>query len=274
MVARAEAELGVEDESVKSEAELLDVLYEVLAQGVPPGSKITSADVERFLHEHARCRKSMPEMLAFFEQHGLSTKAGDYGADPELSQLASGLHRERLVAPVAGFESDVAAPEPPTPAESGPVRRALPAPVALDQEPVEEGSTVRTRTPASKNTQRGLIVALALVALGSLVGVGLSFQRGQVLQGDLQRANLQLRATDDALTALELRAEGLRGALAQSESERAALAGRFEAFSNETRREREAEAEVLKRMLGKRYETLRNQALSEIAPPQGPAPAP
>jgi hypothetical protein len=75
-----------------------------------------------------------------------------------------------------------------------------------------------------------------------------------------------LRATDDALTALEQRAEGLRGALAHSESERSALASRFETFSVEARREHDAEAEVLKRMLGKRYETLRTQALSVTAP--------
>jgi hypothetical protein len=66
----------------------------------------------------------------------------------------------------------------------------------------------------------------------------------------------------------------LRGALAHSETERAALAGRFESFTTEARREREAEAEVLKRMLGKRYETLRTQALSVSAPvsPQAPTP--
>jgi hypothetical protein len=172
MVARAE-ELGVEDESVKSEAELLDVLYEVLAQGVPAGSKITSADVERFLHEHARSRKSTAEMLAFFEQHGLPTSAGEYGANPELAQLASGLHRERLNAPLVGLEAAAAAGELPAPAESGPVRRQLPT-QSVEQELVEDGSTVRTRMPATNKMQRGLVAALALVALGSMVGFGLS----------------------------------------------------------------------------------------------------
>ena len=281
MVARAEAELGLEDESVKTEAELLDVLYEVLAQGVPAGSKLSTADVERFLHEHARARKSSAEMLAFFELHGLPTKAGDYGADAELSQLASGLHRERLVA-VSALDAAFGAPaersvedpaERTPPAESGPVRRALPA-TELAGGVVEDGSTVRTRMPSTAKMQRGLVAALAVVALGSMVGFALSFQRGTELEGDLRRAHLQLRATDDALTSLEQRAEGLRGALAQSETERAALAGRFESFANEARREHEAEEEVLKRMLGKRYETLRSQALSVSAPAAPVAPAP
>ncbi|MFT3928364.1 MAG: hypothetical protein QM778_37900 [Myxococcales bacterium] len=274
MVARAEAELGLEDETVKTEAELLDVLYEVLAQGVPAGSKLTSADVERFLHEHARSRKSSAEMLAFFEQHGLPTSAGDYGADPELSQLASGLHRERMVSPVSpldadfGALSDARASAGPMdlnpPHESGPVRKALPATDRVGDQAgaIEDGSTVRARVGAPAKAQRGLLIAMAVVALGSLVGFALSFKHETDLEDELKRAHLQLRATDYALSALEQRAEGLRGALTQSEAERAALAGRFDSFAAETRREHEAEEEVLKRMLGKRYEALRTQALA------------
>ena len=67
MSAVLEAEVPKED--APSESQLLDVLYEVLAQGVPPKSRLSVAEVERFLHEHARSRKSEAEMLEFFRKH-------------------------------------------------------------------------------------------------------------------------------------------------------------------------------------------------------------
>ncbi|MDB4986488.1 MAG: hypothetical protein JWN04_1666, partial [Myxococcaceae bacterium] len=81
--------------NVPTEEQLLDVLYEVLVQGVPPRSTLTREQVEQFLHQHARQTKPLGEMLAFFEQHGLPTDPGAYGADRELGELASGLQKER-----------------------------------------------------------------------------------------------------------------------------------------------------------------------------------
>jgi hypothetical protein len=266
VVAEAEHELPA-SEHTKSEVELLDALYEVLAQGVPAGSEVTTADVERFLHEHARSRKSHAEMLAFFQRHNLSTDAATYGADSELSQLASGLHRGH--GPISAMLPLDAEPlNVPQPTESGEVRRALP-PTEL-----EESSTVRTRNQAQAalTSGRGWKLATGALALCSLLGFGLSFQRGQELQEELQRARLQLRATDNALTSLEQRAERLRGSLDQSEMERRALAGRFEQFSSDALREQAAEQDVLRRMLGKRYDTLRTQVSRETLAAQLPKP--
>jgi hypothetical protein len=269
MMARAEAEQDVPDETLHTEAELLDVLYEVLAQGGPAGGKPTTADVERFLHEHARSRKSTAEMLAFFQEHNLSTSPGAYGADPALAELASGLHRERGGPVSSMFPLDAEA-QPPAPAsalvpdESGPMRKALPA---SETQPLEESSTVRTRMEAATEAkaakpQRAWMWALLAVAAVSLGGIARSYVRERDLQGDLKRAHLQLRATDHAVSALEQRAETLRGALLQSEAERAALVSRFEGFVGEAQRERAAEQDTLKRLLGKRYETLHAQALT------------
>jgi hypothetical protein len=243
-----------EQRAAAGEAELLDVLYEVLAQGVPPGSELTTADVERFLHQHARSPKSIDEMLAFFRCYNLPTSAEAYGADDELRELASGLHRDR--GPVSSVLPLDAPPiDMPEPTESGEIRRALPPSTEL----VEDSSTVRTQARAKRSQGRGLQIALGAVALCSVLGFGASYFRGQELEGELRRANLQLRATDTALTSLEQRAEGLRGALDQSEAERRALSGRFEQFAAEAAREQAAEQDVLRRMLGKRYDTLRSQ---------------
>lgn len=247
------------DEREKSEAELLDVLYEVLAHGVPAGSELTTAEVERFLHEHARSKKSVDEMLAFFRRYNLPTDAQAYGADPELRSLASGLHQNR--GPMSPLPLDAFEPVASAPEESAPVRRALP-----QAAPLEEDSTVRTRmAQGGRAGGRGWAIAFAALGVCVAAGVGLGFQYGRQLEGDLRQARLQLRATDSALTSLEQRAERLRDALSQSEAERQALSGRLENFVAETERERAVEEDVLKRMLGKRYETLRAKAAAELA---------
>ncbi len=276
MMARAEAEQLGAGEPNKTEAELLDVLYEVLAQGVPAGSRLTTAEVERFLHEHARSPKSVEQMLAFFAEHSLPTNPSDYGADPELRELANGLHRERStrsVMPLLAEPEPVAASPIGAPDESGPVRKALPATTPLDAT-LEDSDTVRAKlaqaaaaaaVPA-KAPQRGLLFAAAAAVLLLIVGgLVLSFQRNATLAEELDRTRLQQRATHFALTELEKRAEGLRGALATSEAERSSLAGRFETFASETQQARAAEDEALKRMLGKRYEVVREQAQREAA---------
>lgn len=56
---------------------LEDVLYDILASGVDPGSAPGTLEaVQFFLHEHARQRKSPAELVAFFDACGLS-----YGRD-------------------------------------------------------------------------------------------------------------------------------------------------------------------------------------------------
>ncbi len=283
MMSRAEAgQLGA-DEPHKTEAELLDVLYEVLAQGVPAGSRLTTAEVERFLHEHARSQKSVTEMLAFFELHSLPMSPSDYGADAELRELASGLHRERSsvsVMPLMADSESVGPDAIAAPNESGPVRRALPASGSLD-ESVEDSATVRAKLAAAEASAsapskvvRGWLIAAAAVVLLVVSGLVVSFQRSAALGEELSRTRLQQRATDHALTELEKRAESLRGALVASEAERTTLAGRFEEFAADTQQARAAEDEALKRMLGKRYETVREQAQREAAARLSTAPTP
>ena len=52
-----------------------DVLYDILATGIDPDlSDAPSAEIERFLHEHARTPKTIDEFRAFFAVHGLSVR--------------------------------------------------------------------------------------------------------------------------------------------------------------------------------------------------------
>jgi hypothetical protein len=55
---------------------LQDILYDMLASGIdaePAG--VTSAEIERFLHEHAREAKALDDFRAFFDRHGLHADA-------------------------------------------------------------------------------------------------------------------------------------------------------------------------------------------------------
>lgn len=49
-----------------------DQLYEILATGIDPSPKTPLSAVESFLHEHARCAKSLEDFKAFFAEHELT----------------------------------------------------------------------------------------------------------------------------------------------------------------------------------------------------------
>ncbi|HEX6241933.1 MAG TPA: hypothetical protein VFZ61_13585 [Polyangiales bacterium] len=241
-----------------TEDQLLDVLYEVLAQGVPPKGNLRTEDVERFLHEHARTKKSVSEILQFFAQHNLPIHASQYGADPELRELASGLHRER--APLAPFTPEEAVNELRSASESGPV---LKLPVVEIEDTAPRAQVIQVAVPAPRPLMTGgwwAFAALFVVMGGALVG---SVHYAQGLRLELSQARLQQHTTDTALTALEQRAEGLREALDQSEWDRKNLSERFDAFIVGETQRRNAEATALERILGPRFESLREKALQE-----------
>jgi hypothetical protein len=239
-----------------TEVQLLDVLYEVLAQGVPPKGTLRVEDVERFLHEHARSKKSVGEILQFFAQHNLPSHASQYGADPELGELASGLHSGRP--PLSPFTPEEAVQELRSASESGPVLK-------IAQVEIEDTSpravVVEALPPKPRLSGAWLACAGLLVVLGGgLLG---SFHYAQSLRLELSQARLQQRTTDAALTTLEQRAEGLREALDQSEWDRKNLSERFDTFIVGETQRRNAEAVALERLLGPRFESLREKALHD-----------
>jgi hypothetical protein len=279
---------------------LLDVLYEVLAQGVPPRSSLSREEVERFLHQHARERKPIGEMLAFFERHGLPVDAGEYGADRELRALASGLQKERgsLIAGFGPSHELVQPTAPTTEPPPAPVTSAVVVPagdtgsfsalsvgagthdtqasatVAIASvAPVEDESTGRRPhlhataarpTPSSKLRWLALVAAvLALALLGSVFVV--NQQRASELEQRLDQARMQQRSTDDALTKLEQRAETLQGALEQSEQEHRQEATRLQTNLEAEKQQRATEEMAVERMLGPRYLKLREKLSTEAA---------
>jgi hypothetical protein len=247
-----------------SEAQLLDVLYEVMAHGAHPKGSPTLAAVERFLHEHARARKPVAELAAFCKEHGLPTDATSFGAEQALTELAQGFQRERSPAS-ASFSLDSDSMRLPAPSESGPLRKIEP-PAAFEL-PAER-TQPRVPAPAAAlpkpaPTSRILLVAATLCAalLGSVALF--NFQRARELEHKLNEARLQQRTTDTALTSLEQRAERLKSALEGSEVARAQLSARFDDFVTKEAQERAAESVALERILGKRFENLRTKALAD-----------
>lgn len=299
-------------EGAPTESQLLDVLYEVLAQGVPAKGTLTTQEVERFLHEHARNKKSVQEMLEFFGKHELPTDPAAYGCDPELRELASGLHRERPPLSASfNLAEELEGPER-SASDSGPMRKLEPAAAGSDaqpwarerpaearawsREPAAEGPPwAREQMPAARAwasepvvaveveagdvTRRGPALAPAPaastptwilpVACGICVAFGAAlfgtYRHASDLEQQLGQARLQQRSTDAALGTLEQRAETLRGALEQSESQRQALASRFDAFVSGETQKRAAEEAALQRLLGARFQALRDRALQETA---------
>lgn len=282
----AQKKSGARSAQLPSEDQLLDVLYEVLAQGVLPRSTLKQEEVERFLHEHARETKPVSEMLAFFELHGLPTDASAYGADPELGELASGLQKERsLLAPGFGpaeplHEAAVQLAPPPIAAPGSLPPATHPAVVAAAAAaPLENERTGRRGAPSAPTKlssraqpgaarKRWLALLAAALVLGGLVAFALDYQqRALALEQRLDQARMQQRSTDQALTKLEQRAETLQGELKQSEQERQAQSWRLQNSLEEQARRRATEEQAIERVLGPRYLKLRQKYTAEAAAP-------
>ncbi len=280
VVARAESR----GSSLPSEEQLLDVLYEVLAHGVPERSALTREEVERLLHEHARAPKPIEELARFFEDHGLPFDASAYGADQELGELASGLLRQRSSL-LVGFAAPEGPESLPVPAFGG--VPPLPAMGAAESEPTGRHvleARERDESEAAASVQRDLEAfereqeavrsvarlrtwawAGACAALALLAAFSYSEWQALALERRLEQARMQQLSTDAALTKLEQRAEQLTGQLKQSEDDRHGLNARFDAILSEEARKRASEEEALERLLGSRYRKLRQKVAEEAA---------
>jgi hypothetical protein len=249
-----------------SEEQLLDVLYEVLAQGTDPGEKLTRGEVESFLHAHARSKKPVSEILAFFAQHRLPLDAEAYAADPALGQLASGIHRERgpsssLFAIEQVEPPDDAGEARETLADTPTNRNKLPV-VPMAAPMAAETSGLKARATPPWADARALRYAALGFGFVLVAGLALSMRHSAALESELQAARLQQRTTDSALTALEQRAEGLRAEVARREQEQQQLSQRFHEFVADQAKEQAAAESALKSLLGARYDTLRMRALA------------
>jgi hypothetical protein len=244
-----------------TEEQLLDVLYEIMAQGVDPTAQLKIGEVERFLHEHARQRKPLAELMAFFARHGLSRDPADYAADPDLGELASGLSRARGPSSTMILleDSPLEAPLEPPPEPALPLVTQETSGLKAVVLPVSQRPDARVRW---------LPIALAAAGAVALGMLAFSVQRSRDLSQDLARARLQQQTTGLALGALERRADELSQQLGQSEAERRQLTERIETYMNEGARQHAAEAEALTRLLGPKYDALRSRSLQASSEPR------
>ncbi|MET0341604.1 MAG: hypothetical protein ABW252_11435 [Polyangiales bacterium] len=265
---------GLAEMEQPSEAQLLDVLYELLAQGTPAlESGLTRAEVERFLHEHAREKKPRSELLRFFDVHGLPTEPSEVSVDKDLGALARGLQRERtsrtpsLPAPLLPGMSEVDS-EPPV----SNVRGRRPSDPVADVP--DERTAPRVRRPRrglADATHRALLGVLGVVVVALSVALGVCVWRIEAMARSLAEAQLAERA---AATTLE--AERTRAAALEAREREAQLAlARRDAQLAEAERAREvdeqryiAENRILARVLGNRFWMERRQLVKMgVLPP-------
>jgi uncharacterized protein HemX len=114
--------------------------------------------------------------------------------------------------------------------------------------------------PARSNARRWAVYAALALMLGGLL---FGLKHNADMERELAQARLQQHTTDAALTALEQRAEGMRAALGESESARRDLSQKFENFVSDEARKRAADEAALKRILGAKYDALRERALED-----------
>lgn len=160
--------------------ELEDLLYDIVASGadpsLPPG---TFEAVQTFLHEHARSRHSLPEFLAFFATHGLSTVKETtltFALPPPIE----------LRAPVAP------APAPVT------------TPAVRDPDPIEVVPIqAEPRRTGTKTIAIVSAVAVAALSCGAWLGVAAS-------RSELDRVRAEQRATAELLARVQAESATLR----------------------------------------------------------------
>lgn len=197
-----------------SDAELLDILYEILADDTGEDHGVSVATVEAFLHEHARDPKAAGSLAAFFDEHELSTDPSDYGQDPALKAVPSGVHAGFLPMPGSASQATAQPTVPelvdePTPARPAAAQPAVPPPAAIVGRP----ERARWLLPT--------LVSLALM-LGVVGAVSVfAALNERALERELSLSRLQLRTTTEAVDALRAEAQSLHAQLdAQRASER------------------------------------------------------
>lgn len=159
------------DRTQQSASDLLDVLYEILASGLEPeGTDASAAEIEAFLHQHARSPKTRPETEAFFQSHGLPMQLDSFARDSGL-RLAS-------VSPLPMMPRQA-----PAPFHATPITRSV-VPVA----PAEIATATRPNTQPWAALGVVCVALLVALVLGGFVLMNL---REQVTRSDAnQRALL------------------------------------------------------------------------------------
>ncbi len=178
---------------------LEDILYEIIATGLEPSeADLTTQEIEKFLHEHARSAKSREAFIRFFKAHKLST-------DPSVHLKPSGLGR--LPSKIAMPKNTISEPQLPgrlEPSKPTAVEKPIdetPSPIpTLEVEPTEESSEIRVRPAETQHGDNPLMGWLAILLIAALLGltIGLGYLLFDELRQEidqtkaLQRENMRL----------------------------------------------------------------------------------
>ncbi len=173
-----------------------DVLYDLLALGVDPDQQdVPSAQIESFLHEHARAPKGREEFLSFFATHGLSLRTSMAYAATEVRLPPLARAEEEPAASVSFPQAHALAEPEPEPATGA--HRALAAAAAP-----RSGVRIVAWSAAA--------LALALVGLAGWYG----YATVSALRGELQRVRGHAERDRQAVQALRDHAAGLESSVA------------------------------------------------------------
>jgi hypothetical protein len=174
--------------AMPSVQDLEDTLYDILAAGVDPmAAPGTLEAVQVLLHEHARAPKSQAELLAFFENRGLSTSRGAVPIDASFALPTIELPDvEAGPAAIGGMQIDP--------------------------------SELSTRMPVrhSRGALPWAIGAAAAVLVG--LGAGFGYVAWQSLRGELEGMRAQSAVQQQALAHVRAEAQTLRAAVTETSS--------------------------------------------------------
>lgn len=199
-----------------------DILYEILANGLDPReARVTSAQIEHFLFEHARAPKSSEAFFEFFKKYELSTNPDDHLKPIDLKGLrlpdqatANAPPAHIVIEPMVSNDNtansepmvsnDNAANSEPT----SPKINAAALSRAVQTEPTCEPVIVQQIHTKGPGTRTVWAAAAGIVILLG-IGAGLGFAIAN-LHGEVAQAKTAQRQSQQTVLELQQRISGLQ----------------------------------------------------------------
>jgi hypothetical protein len=187
-----------------------DILYEILANGLDPReTRVTSAQIEHFLFEHARAPKSSEAFLEFFQKYELSTNPDDHLKPIDLKGLP--IPEQAILSapptPVA-HEPAISNDNAASCESTSPKIQATALSRAVQTEPDCEPIIVQQINTKGSST-RTLWAAAAGIAILLGIGAGLGFAIAN-LHGEVSQAKTAQRQSQQTVLELQQRISGLQ----------------------------------------------------------------
>jgi hypothetical protein len=192
---------------------LQDILYEILANGLDPReAKVTSAQIEQFLFEHARSPKNPEAFLEFFQKHELSTNIDDHLKPVELKALPAVPAAPNTPATLSGDRGGPSNDNGPGCDDTRPNIDVM----ALARAARPDSETSPVVVPAKgQMTSRTVWAAAAGITILLGIGAGLGFAVAN-LKAEVDQAKTAQHQSEQAVMQLEQRISGLQSEVARN----------------------------------------------------------